>query len=106
MNDTTQFNIRLSKALIYDMEFIAENLKISRNDWLKFRLAELIREEKVKIMENIENKFISGLITEEQFKQKAGFKPTPEIKKIKQGASKSSKEYLQDVLKKIEAKEK
>ena len=41
VEETTQINLRLSKALVYDMEYIAETLKINRNDWLKAKIADI-----------------------------------------------------------------
>ena len=47
MKETMQVNIRLSKKLIEDIEYITQNLKVNRNDWLKVKLAELIVKEKI-----------------------------------------------------------
>jgi len=37
--ETEQFNIRLNKALLYDLEFITQKYKIDKNDWLRTKLA-------------------------------------------------------------------
>ena len=83
MEDTMQFNVRLPKRLVYDMEYIAQNLNISRNDWLKVKIAELISKEiektKLNLMETAEGRFILGMITVEEFTQRMGFKPTKEM---------------------------
>ena len=80
-----QVNIRLSKKLIEDIEYITQNLKVNRNDWLKVKLAELIAKEignkKSEIVEQAENKFVCGKITEQEFLQRKGFKPTKELVK-------------------------
>jgi len=102
MEETTQLNLRFSKALIYDMEFIASKLKISRNDWLKVKISELISQEKLKIMETIEDRFIAGKISEEEFSKTMGFKPTEDMKKLRDKVRLSAKTYLQDIAKKIE----
>lgn len=78
-----QMNIRLPKRLVYDMEYIAENLGVNRNDWLKVKLAELITkevtEQKMWIQEKVEKDFIWGKVSNQEFKEKMGFKPTTEL---------------------------
>ena len=83
MEDTTQFNLRLSKNLIKDMDFIADNLNISRNDWLKVRIAELISKEKLSILEAYETRYVQGKMTNLDFKQKTGVEPTMAMKDLK-----------------------
>ena|SRR3989338_6474596 len=113
MEDTMQFNIRLPKKLVYDMEFIAQNLNISRNDWLKVKIAELISKEiektKLNIMETAEGRFILGMIAAEDFKEIMGFKPTKEMIEERQrqiSLSKrgklSAKKYILDIAKKVD----
>ena len=114
-----QFNIRLPKDLVKDMEYIAKNLKISRNDWLKVKLAELIsreiESEKFDIYEQAEDKFVRGVITEQDFMQRKGIKPTKEMlkrraesikrQKILQKNSKLySKNYFDEAKKEIKKK--
>ncbi len=113
MEETTQFNIRLPKALLYDMEYIAQNLKISRNDWLKFKIAELVSNEKLKLMENIERQFIRGTITELEFKEKAGFSPTKEMLDLKRTYTAAARKgtlaaekYVRDIVKEINTRSK
>ena len=103
-----QFNIRLPKKLVYDIEFIAQNLNINRNDWLKVKIAELISKEiektKLNIMETAEGRFILGMITIEEFTKRMGFKPTKEMieeRKRQISLSKkgklSAKRYIMDI---------
>jgi len=67
MEESTQFNINLQTGLVNDLDFITNLLKISRNDWLKFRLAQLIAEEKYILMGNLERRYMKGQLSEEEF---------------------------------------
>jgi|TARA_B100001971_G_scaffold61777_1_gene56696 hypothetical protein len=117
MEETMQFNVRLPKKLVYDMEFIAQNLNISRNDWLKVRIAELISKEiektKLSIMETAEGRYILGLITAEEFTQRMGFKPTKEMMvererqiSLSKRGKLSAKKYILDIAKKADTSRK
>jgi len=83
MTNTIQINLRLSKLLVNDMEYIAENLGVNRNDWLKVKIAEMItteiRNQKTWIQEKVERDFIFGKVSNQEFKEKMGFKPTSEL---------------------------
>lgn len=50
-----------------DVKFIAKVLKISETDWLKYKLTVLIIQDKQRIMEKLEKKYIKGLITDNEF---------------------------------------
>jgi len=76
MTDTEQLNIRISKALIYDVEFISQHLKVNRNDWIKLNLAKLIREAKAVIIDEYEQKYVNCFLTDKEFRQLTGFNPT------------------------------
>ncbi len=112
-----QFNVRLPKALVEDMEFIANNIKISRNDWLKVKLAELISREIQKTKHNLiitaGDKFVRGVITDKDFKRIRGSKPNKAMeirrneyqeqeKKTTKNSKASLKKYLRDIAKKAE----
>jgi len=107
MEETVQFNLRVSKALLADMDFIAAVSTINRNDWVKVALSELIADAKRKIIDYIENRFILGRMSEEEFIQKMGFKPTEDIKKLREKeflftrtGKLSVRKYLQEIAKK------
>ena len=46
---TEQFNIRLSRELAKDIALVSKLLKISKSEYVKVRLAELLREEKKRL---------------------------------------------------------
>ena len=104
MEETTQFNIRLPESLIRDMEYIAQHLKMSRNDWLKYKISELIKNEKIKIMEIIERNFVYGRIDNEEFEKKMGYRPNPQLISLKKKVSEAPQRYFQDILKGIDGK--
>lgn len=98
---TTQFNIRVSKQLVDDMDFIARHLNLGRNDWLKVRLAELIKQEKQAMIDEIQNHYVHGKIDSEEFKNLLGYNPIPGLKSLRNGAKAASKRYFSDTLKDI-----
>ena len=105
MEETTQFNIRLAKSLLYDMEYVAQHYKISRTDWLKYRIANLVKEEKARIINNFEARFIGGMTTEEEFKKQTGIRPTDEMKEMRSSVSQAPRKYIQSILEEIKKRE-
>ncbi|MBA3064832.1 hypothetical protein FP803_05325 [Candidatus Woesearchaeota archaeon] len=105
MEETTQFNIRLAKALLYDMEYVAQHYKISRTDWLKYRIAKLVREEKARIIDDFERRFIGGMTTEEDFKKQTGINPTKEMKELRSKVSETPRKYILSILEDIKKRE-
>jgi len=103
--ETTQFNIRLAKSLLYDMEYVAQHYKISRTDWLKYRIADFVKEEKARIINNFEARFISGMTTEEEFKKQTGIKPTDEMKKLRASVNEAPRKYIMSILEDIKNRE-
>jgi hypothetical protein len=101
MEETTQFNIRLAKSLLYDMEFVAQHFNLSKSDWLKYRIAKIVKEEKQKIINDIERRFIGGMITEQEFKSSAGIRPTKEMKELKTKVTETPRKYIESILKEI-----
>lgn len=95
MGDTVQVNLRLPKGLVGDLEYIAENLKIKKSDWLKVKIAELVgnelRNEKFRIYQNAEDKFIRGVINEKEYEQRKGIKPSKELKQMRDNEKKKLK---------------
>jgi len=106
MEETTQFNIRLAKSLLYDMEYVAQHYKISRTDWMKYRIANLVKEEKARIINDFERRFIGGMISEEEFKKETGINPTDEMKELRARVSETPRKYILSILKDIEKREK
>ena len=102
MDDTEQFNIRLPKALLYDLEFISQYIKINRNDWIRLNLAKIIMSTKEEIIAKFEEKYVNGLLTDKEFKELVGFGPTDGMKELrektlryKEEGGKKFKEYVE-----------
>jgi hypothetical protein len=45
---TRQVNVRMSEALIADLDSIAKELHVTKTEWMKLKLAEAVYEEKKK----------------------------------------------------------
>ena len=111
MKDTEQFNIRLPKALLYDLEFISQHLKLNRNDWLRTKIARLILQEKQDILEVYEQRYAHGFLSDEEFKNFTGISPTDGIKQLREDISQSHKigsknfeKYAGNVIEEFKAK--
>lgn len=104
MEATAQFNIRISKRIVEEMDFISKNLKISRNDWLRVRLAEMIAHEKEDIMERAQFSYLLGDLSEKELMEVIGFKTTAEMKKEKSKVKNAAREYLIGILKDVKKK--
>ncbi|MFH1211746.1 MAG: hypothetical protein V1659_02335 [Candidatus Woesearchaeota archaeon] len=112
MEETDQFNIRLPKALIYDLEFVAQYKKLSRNDWLRVKIAELITSEREEILETISHRFIRGLISGDEFRKATGITPTQGMLESRQrtlqaqeDAKKAHEKYIMDIAAKVEKRD-
>ena len=84
MKDTEQFNIRVPKILLYDIEFISQHLNVNRNDWIRSKIAEVASLEKQRIIENYEHKFISGMLSDNEFKELTGIHATEGMKDLRE----------------------
>lgn len=74
--ETEQFNIRLNKALLYDIEFIAQKYNVDRYDWLRTKLAEMIMHEKEMLIGRINENYVQGHISDGEYEMSMGLKPT------------------------------
>ena len=79
-----QFNFRVSKALLYDLEFVASRYGVEKTDWLRVKLAELIEEEKTRLVEKTESEYLRGLLNDEGFQKRMGFPPPKELQERRQ----------------------
>lgn len=51
MTKTEQFNVRLPKELLEDLEKVSKILKVNKSEWIKIKLGEIVHAEKSKIIE-------------------------------------------------------
>ena len=89
----------MPKRLVNDIEFIAKNLGINRAEWMNVKLAEMIAQEKMNVMNNIEKRYIKGFMSDKDFKEKTGVLPTKEIKAMRENMSKQTQTAFDRVLK-------
>lgn len=104
MSTTDQINFRLSKALLFDLDFIAEHTGMQRSDWIRLVLARAINEEKGRIIEEHERRFIAGRLTEDEFKSAIGVKPSAGVRELREKRlhlDKVSKESLLQLVKEV-----
>jgi len=79
MSETDQFNIRLSKSLLWDLDFIERYTGIQKNDWIRYKLAEAVRKEKEIVMESLHREYVRGYKNDADFRSLAG-EPSDELK--------------------------
>ncbi|MBU1204395.1 MAG: hypothetical protein KKE93_00620 [Nanoarchaeota archaeon] len=84
---------------------MAQHYKISRTDWLKYRIASLVREEKARIINDFERRFIGGMISQEEFKKETGINPTKEMKELRSRVSQTPRKYIMSILEDIKKRE-
>ena len=80
MTDTNQFNMRISKSWLFDLEFISRATGLSKNDWVRYKLSEAIRDGKEQLLTVLEKDFIRGRKSAVEFKEIAGFLPGNELR--------------------------
>lgn len=81
--DTEQFNMRLSKELLGDIEFIAALLKLSKSQWIKTKLAESVHDEKHRLLMKLSTLYSHEGITREELERLIGKKLADELEKKK-----------------------
>ncbi|MFH1584490.1 MAG: AAA family ATPase [Actinomycetota bacterium] len=105
MEETTQFNMRIPKSLLWDLDYIAEHRKINRNDWLRLKIAEMISNEVIRIKEITQREYAAGRISEDDYIKKMGFKPPKELRNIRESALGYQRKYMESLLQEVDAKE-
>lgn len=102
MEETVQFNIRMSKALVEDLESISKHYNLSKSDWLRVKLAEMVRDEMQNIVIKMQKKFINGVMSEEEYVKQTGRYPTKWLiekkKKAEEIANKAQEDYIRDIV--------
>jgi len=83
--ESVQFNVRISKAIAEDMDFIANSLKISRGEWFKYKFAELIAQDKERLMDKFERMYSKGQLSEEEYINLTNVSPPDYTKKLREG---------------------
>ena len=78
-NTTEQFNIRLPKSLIYDLDFISRVTKLQKGDWVRYKLSELVRQTREELLIDLEKSFVRGTLLPDDFKEIVGVSASPEL---------------------------
>jgi len=66
---TEQLNLRIPKELVEDLDKIASILKVSKSEWIKIKLGELVYEEKSRLLQKYSELKDKGVISEKEFKE-------------------------------------
>ena len=89
--ETEQFNIRMPKDLVQDLDIISKLLKINKSEWVKTKLAEEVHEEKNKLLMELSALYANGLVNKEKIEKLVGRELADEMESIKVTAQKSVK---------------
>ncbi|MBS3148831.1 hypothetical protein J4219_08180 [Candidatus Woesearchaeota archaeon] len=79
MDETEQFNIRLSMSLIKDLDFISRATQISKSEWVRYNVTELVKTAKDKLLSELEKSFIVGRKSAEEFRSVTNHAPSEEL---------------------------
>lgn len=66
---TEQFNIRLPKDLLDDLGLISEILHVSKTEWIKTKLSELVYDERKRLLRDITRLARDKLILKSQLRK-------------------------------------
>lgn len=93
--ETEQFNIRVPKDLVQDLDIISKLLKVNKSEWVKTKLAEEVHEEKNKLLMELSTLYANGGISKEKIEKLVGKEVADEMESIKIIAQKSAKQGLE-----------
>ena len=93
--ETEQFNIRMPKDLVQDLDIISKLLKVNKSEWVKTKLAEEVHEEKNKLLMELSTLYANGMISKEKIEKLVGKDIADEMESIKVIAQKSVKHGLE-----------
>jgi len=63
---TEQLNIRLSTDLVNDLDVVSRLLKVNKSEWIKTKLAEEVQEEKTRLLMELGNLYVKGMVTKKE----------------------------------------
>ncbi|MBI2141535.1 hypothetical protein HYU16_03870, partial [Candidatus Woesearchaeota archaeon] len=70
--ETEQFNVRMPKELVQDLDIISRLLKVNKSEWVKTKLAEEVHEEKNKLLMELSTLYANGMINKEKIEKLVG----------------------------------
>ena len=89
--ETEQFNIRMPKELVNDLEIISSLLKVNKSEWIKTKLAEEVHEEKNKLLMELSTLYAKGMISKNRVEQLVGKEIADEMEFIKRKTIESAR---------------
>ena len=92
---TEQFNIRMPKDLVQDLDIISKLLKVNKSEWVKTKLAEEVHEEKNKLLMELSTLYANGMISKRKIEQLVGKDIADEMEFIKHKAIESAKKGIE-----------
>lgn len=93
--ETEQFNIRMPKDLLRDLDIISSLLKVNKTEWVKTKLAEEVHEEKNKLLIELSTLYSSGLIGKKEVAALVGKDMADEMDFIKENSKESVKKGIE-----------
>ena len=93
--ETEQFNIRMPKELLHDLDIISNLLKVNKSEWIKTKLAEEVHEEKNKLLMELSTLYAKGMINKNKVEQLVGKEIADEMEFIKKKATESVKKGIE-----------
>lgn len=87
--ETEQFNIRMPKDLMQDLDIVSRLLKVNKSEWMKTKLAEKVHEEKNRLMMSLSAQFASGAISRKHVESLVGKDIADEMEFVKGKAEES-----------------
>lgn len=93
--ETEQFNIRMPKDLVQDLDIISKLLKVNKSEWVKTKLAEEVHEEKNKLLIELSTLYANGMINKEKIEKMVGKDIADEMEFIKKKSIESAKKGIE-----------
>lgn len=69
--------------MLDDLDFISENLNITKADWIRYSLAKSIKTAKEEIISKYNDRYSKGYLTDDEYKVKVGSFPSKWLKRLK-----------------------
>ena len=93
--ETEQFNIRLPKDLLEDLDVISSLLKVNKSEWVKTKLAEEVHEEKSKLLMELSTLYANGIVSKKKVEALVGKELADEMRFVREKAEESLKKGLE-----------
>jgi metal-responsive CopG/Arc/MetJ family transcriptional regulator len=88
---TTQINIRLDKRLVQEIDALARMLHVPRSEWVRLKLAEMVKESILKYREVLALEYSMGHISFEEMRNALG-SDAEDVKMVHEITRKGKKE--------------